>query len=115
MTQFRPIALFNTNAKIISKSLALRLKKYLSSVISDTQSAFLPNRLITDNILLAYEAHHVLKSRKSGGEGYMSIKLDMLKAYDRVEWFFLRAMLIKLGFPAKWVKLIMDYVELVSY
>ncbi|GAA0179217.1 hypothetical protein LIER_29946 [Lithospermum erythrorhizon] len=66
MPQFRPIALGHTSAKIISNMLALRLKNYLSSVISDTQSAFVPNQLITDNILLAYEAHHMLKSKKSG-------------------------------------------------
>ncbi|GAA0138882.1 hypothetical protein LIER_00540 [Lithospermum erythrorhizon] len=91
MAQFRPIALCNTIAKIISKTLALRLKQYLSSVISDTQSAFLPNRLITDNIFLPYEAHHGLKSRKTGKGWYMSIKLDMLKTYDCIEWEFLRA------------------------
>ncbi|GAA0151511.1 hypothetical protein LIER_10216 [Lithospermum erythrorhizon] len=47
-------------------------------------------------ITLSYEAHHVLKSKKSGKEGYMSIKLDLLKAYDRVEWRLLRAMLVLL-------------------
>ncbi|GAA0146663.1 hypothetical protein LIER_06562 [Lithospermum erythrorhizon] len=78
----RPIALYNTVAKVISKALAIRLKRILSYVISDTQSAFIPNRLITDNILMAYEAHHIIKSKKTGKEGFMSIKLDMLKAYD---------------------------------
>ncbi|GAA0168359.1 hypothetical protein LIER_23092 [Lithospermum erythrorhizon] len=115
MAQFRSIALCNTIAKIIFKALALRLKKYLPIVISDTQSAFIPKRNITDNVLLAYEAHHMLKSKKSGKVGYMSIKLDMLKAYDRIEWRFLRAMLIQLKFPPKWISLIMEYVESVSY
>ncbi|GAA0146381.1 hypothetical protein LIER_06355 [Lithospermum erythrorhizon] len=53
--------------------------------------------------------------RKSGTGGYMSIKLDMLKAYDRIEWAFLRAMLTQLGFSAKWVYMIMTYVESVTY
>ncbi|GAA0186799.1 hypothetical protein LIER_34087 [Lithospermum erythrorhizon] len=79
------------------------------------QSTFMPDRLITDNILLAYEAHHVLKHKKSGRQDFMSIKLDMLKAYDRIEWSFLRAMLTLVGFSLKWVQLIMDYVELVTY
>ncbi|GAA0175560.1 hypothetical protein LIER_28708 [Lithospermum erythrorhizon] len=72
---FRLIALCNTAAKVIAKALAIRLKKYLPSVISDIQRAFVPHRLIIDNILLAYEAHHVIKQRKSGTRGYMSIKI----------------------------------------
>ncbi|GAA0185726.1 hypothetical protein LIER_33014 [Lithospermum erythrorhizon] len=85
MSQFWPIVLCNTTAKVIAKVLALRLKKFLPNVISDSQSAFVPNRLITDNILLDYEAHHLIKHRKHGNQGLMSIKLDMLKAYDRIE------------------------------
>ncbi|GAA0151957.1 hypothetical protein LIER_10558 [Lithospermum erythrorhizon] len=115
MTQFRPIALCNTTVKVIVKALAIRLKKYLPLLISDTQSTFVPHRLITDNILLSYEAHHVIKQRKAGTHGYMSIKLDMLKAYDRIKWAFFRAMLIQLGFSAKWINMIMTYVESVTY
>ncbi|GAA0144103.1 hypothetical protein LIER_42787 [Lithospermum erythrorhizon] len=101
MSQFRPIALCITAAKVIAKVLAQRLKKILHNVISDSQSAFVPNRLITNNILLAYEAHHLIKQRKHGNQGLMSVKLDMLKAYDRIEWAFLRAMLSQLGFSNK--------------
>ncbi|GAA0170634.1 hypothetical protein LIER_24857 [Lithospermum erythrorhizon] len=85
MGQFRPIALCNTVVKVISKALAIRLKNFLPYVISETQSAFVPNRLIMNNILLAYEAHHVIKNKKSDRDGFMSIKLEMLEAYDRVE------------------------------
>ncbi|GAA0152320.1 hypothetical protein LIER_10831 [Lithospermum erythrorhizon] len=80
MGQFRLIALCNTVVKVISKALAIRLKTCLPYVISETQNAFVPNHLITDNILLAYEGHHVIKNKKSGRDGFMSIKLDMLKA-----------------------------------
>ncbi|GAA0176755.1 hypothetical protein LIER_29593 [Lithospermum erythrorhizon] len=111
MTQFRTISLCNTTAKVIAKMLVARLKHVLPSVMSESQSTFVPNRLITDNVLLSSEPYHIIKQRKSGTEGLMSIKLDMLKACDRIEWAFLRAMLGQLNFSTKWINLIMNYVE----
>ncbi|GAA0165248.1 hypothetical protein LIER_39941 [Lithospermum erythrorhizon] len=115
MTQFKPIAICNMVTKVIAKFLVDRLKRLFPLVILETQSALVLQRLITNNILLAYEARHVIKRKKTRKEGYMSIKLDMLKAYDRVEWSFLREMLIQLGLSAKWVQTIMVYVESVTY
>ncbi|GAA0149453.1 hypothetical protein LIER_08617 [Lithospermum erythrorhizon] len=115
MTNFRPIALCNTLAKVIAKCLAIKLKNVLLTIISESQSAFVANRLITDNVLLSYEIHHFIKHKKAGKEGYMSIKLDMMKAYDRIEWSFLKAMMLQLNFSHKCINLIMDYVTSVSY
>ncbi|KAF5451880.1 hypothetical protein F2P56_026940 [Juglans regia] len=84
-------------------------------VISWNQSAFIPNRLISDNIMVAYELLHSMKLKQKGKEGTMAIKLDMSKAYDRVEWSFLENLMLKMGFGKKWTDLVMECVRSVSY
>ena len=57
-----------------------------------------PRRLISYNILLAYEVTHFMQNKCTGCVGYAALKLDMSKAYDRVEWLFLEKMMRKMGF-----------------
>lgn len=115
MSQLRPIALCNVIYKLCAKVLANRLKKFLPQLISPFQSAFVPGRLITDNTLIANEISHFIHHKRSGPDGYMALKLDMSKAYDRIEWGFLQAVLTRLGFVDHWINIIMQCVTTVRY
>jgi hypothetical protein len=84
-SDFWPISLCNIIYKMVSKVLANRLKVWLPKIISPFQSAFIQGRLISDNIIAAYETLYTMHSKMYGKKGYMATKLDMSKAYDRVE------------------------------
>ena len=74
-----------------------------------------PSRLITDNVLVAYETLHAMHCRRKGKKGSLALKLDISKAYDRVEWDFLRGILVKLGFPEIWINRVMCCVSTPSF
>ena len=87
----------------------------LSKVISPCQSTFILGHLIIDNILIAYEINHSLKLKSSGEERSMSVKLDISKAFDKVEWIFLRHIMLALGFHSSFVDIVLRCVSTVSY
>ena len=113
--EFRPISLCNVIYKIISKVLANRLKPIINDIISKSQSAFIVDRLITDNVLIAFESLHHMKTNCTRRTGFMALKLDISKAYDRVEWCFLENFLLKMGFQESWVAMIMECITTVTY
>jgi hypothetical protein len=92
LTDYRPISLCNMLYKIIAKVFANKLKLLLHIIFLE-QSAFITGQLITNNILMAFETLHTIDNRLKGKEGFVALKLDMSKAYDRIEWDFLEAML----------------------
>jgi len=89
------------------------MRPLLEKIIDPVQSAFVPKRSIHDNILLTHEIMNKFKNMK-GKKAWVALKLDMEKAYDRVEWGFLFEALKQLGFQ-KWVNWIKEYVTTVSY
>lgn len=115
MGDLRPITLCNVLNKIIGKVMANRLKMLLPLVISENQSAFMKGRLISDNVMISFEVLHYLKRKQQGKTGFMALKLDSSKAYDRIEWVFLESILKRMGFCDKWVALVMECVTSVKY
>lgn len=115
VTEFHSISLCNVLDKLISKTLANRLKKILTHIIFPSQSAFILGRLIMDNTLSAYETLHTMHTGMRGNKGFVVVKLDMSKAYDRVEWRFLEALMERMVFAQRWIHLIMMSVSSVPY
>jgi hypothetical protein len=115
LTHFRPISLCNVIYKVVSKCLVNRLRPLLDDIISEAQSAFVPGRLITDNAMLAFECIHHIQQEKDPEKSFCAYKLDLSKAYDRVDWVFLEQMMLKLGFAHQWVHWIMRCVTSVRY
>ena len=98
VTEFCPLSLCNVFYRIFSKVLTNRLKIVMPQIISEHQSAFISDRLISDNILVAFETLHYLRNHNTGKTRYMALKLDMSKVYDRVEWSYMEKVLVKMGF-----------------
>ena len=115
VSDYRPIALCSVYYKIIAKILAKRLQPILQSCISENQSAFVPHRAISDNVLITHEALHYLKVSGAKKRCFMAVKTDMSKAYDRLEWDFIKAAFERLGFHQVWISWIMQCISTVTY
>lgn len=107
---FRPISLWNTTYKIETKIIVGRIRPFLPGLISPLQSAFVPGRKGLDNAIIVQEIIHTM-SKKKGKTGYMAIKFDLEKAYNRLECNFIRDTLKLFQFPNHLVSLIMSCVS----
>ncbi|KAL9690225.1 hypothetical protein QQ045_010622 [Rhodiola kirilowii] len=105
VSEFRPISLIGTKMKVISKVIVNRLQQILNEVVSPEQCAFVPTRLLTDNLLISHEIIHYIRGVTTGRRrAHGSLKLDIAKAYDTVDWVFLENVLLKLGFTEVWCR-----------
>ena len=101
---FRPISLCNLVYKLISKIIAVRLKPFLDTHISREQFGFLKNRQIVEPIGITQETLHSVKIKNTCA---LILKLDFVKAFDRVNWSYIRLILIQIGVPLMGVNWIM--------
>ena len=116
MKELRPIALCHVVYKIMAKVLANQLKRIMSILISNAQSAFVPVRYICDNILAAFEVIHYMKRKTKGKKGSVALKLDISKAYDRmISWRYLEVVMLRMGFVSHFIDMIMLCVTTVQY
>lgn len=115
MVDYLLISLCNVLYKLFLKVLADRIKPLLPILISTSQSVFVPRKQISDNVLVVYELVHFLKRGKKEKRGSMSIKLDMSKVYNRVEWDYLEDVLMVFNFPPRMISLLMLCVKSATY
>lgn len=115
INDFTPIYLCNVLYKLIAKVSANRLKNVLPHIISSFQSTFVLGRPIIDIVMVAYELLHSMKARQKGRDESVALKFDISKAYDKIERKFLKSIMWRLGFSVKWIQLVIECVESITY
>lgn len=99
--QYRPICMLNVSFKIFTKLLANRFTSVANRIIKPSQTAFLPGMFIMEGIVILHESLHEIKRKHQNG---IRLKLDIEKAYDKVDWGFLQQTLRMKGFSAQWCR-----------
>lgn len=101
----------NVSQKIVCKVLNNRLSRVIPKIISQNQSGFIKDRSIGENVLLAPEIIHNIRTKG----GNVLIKLDMNKAYDRLAWNFLCIVMRRMGFIEQWISIIWNLLSNMWY
>lgn len=109
VSQLIPISLCTLPYKILSKVIVNRLKPVMPIQVVKNQTSFVGGRNIIDNVVIAQEVIHSMRIRK-GKRGWMALKIDMEKAYDRLRWDFIRDSLIDAKIPSILIRVIMQCV-----
>ncbi|GJY71047.1 uncharacterized protein Tco_0474750 [Tanacetum coccineum] len=113
INDYRPISCCNVLFKCISKIISNRINDSLMDLVSLNQSAFVPGRRISDNILLTQELMH--NYHLDRGPPRCAFKVDFQKAYDTVDWVFLKEVLVGFGFHPRMIGWIMECVSSTSF
>lgn len=112
---YRPISHCNVIYKVILKIMVNQLRPLLDDLISKTQSAFIPGRLVSDNAIIAFDCFHKIQHSRNQRDNHCAYKLDLAKAYDHVNWRFLEGAMQKKGFDKKWVNWVMKCVTSIRF
>ena len=100
---YRPIALLNVTVKLLSGIHNSRLSKHLDAIVPPEPTGFVPRRSISENITLLHDAIYFAKRHHPTS---IILSLDFQKAYDRVQWPVLLAILKTLGFGPRWLTVV---------
>lgn len=114
LSQMRPISLCTTIYKVLAKLIVMQLKPMLPKIIHPNQTSFVPGRNISDNIIIAQELLHRYQLA-TGRTTYFAWKIDLSKAYDRLRWEFIDAVIQDIGTPNNLKNLIMQCITQVRY
>lgn len=83
------------------------MKPLLPKCVAVEQATFVEGRSILDNSQIAFEIIHKLKWKSRGNTAELALKIDISNAYDKVDWQFLKNLLLQMGFSDKWVRWMM--------
>ncbi|GMJ14254.1 hypothetical protein HRI_005094600 [Hibiscus trionum] len=111
---FRPISLCTVLYKLLSKIIVKRLQPIFPCLIRENQTSFIKERTITDNTIINQEAIHSMRLKKTKA-GWMAIKVDLEKAFDKLCWDFIQDSLEEASIPRSLIRIIMDSITSSSF